>query len=110
MDEAAERQDIKRIVWGAVNSLQDNHKDVIIKRYKHNMTYKGIAADNGTSMQAARQTERTALRGLRRNQKFMSSISDYIPTRHVSLSEFKTTFTSAVEWAAIKHEIYSRIK
>lgn len=42
-DAIAERNESKDIVWQAIAQLEDKHKEVIILRHFHNMTYEKIA-------------------------------------------------------------------
>ncbi len=95
MNEIAEREDLKRVVWEEVDKLQCNHKDIIYKRYKENRTLRDLGAEYGVSYQCVRQKEFDALRHLRRNHNFRNRVEEYIPTRHVTLSEYNTTFTRA---------------
>ena len=64
-----ENQKLKETLWGIVNDLPEQQADVIRVRYQENLTMKETAARTGTTIEAARQCERKALREMRKPSK-----------------------------------------
>lgn len=117
VDDIDEKIDMSRLCGIVRESLEERykdheraqkHNDVIMSYYIHGMTYKQIAENLGCSLDNVRQMIMYALRTLRhpRNKKLYAYRDDIIDGsyRHSGLTEFRHTFTSSVEWAAIRRE------
>ena len=86
----------------------DNHFNLLFKHCIQNETYADIAKERGCSANNIREQVVKALRILRHPQHkelqaFKENYIDY-SVRHISLTEFRQTNNSAVEWAAMKRE------
>lgn len=80
--------------------------------YRHGMTYKQIADKRGVSPESVRTGIKRALRVLRNpmHENLHSMRDDFIDRsiKHSSLSRFRESGTSGVEWAIIQIEEYAR--
>jgi len=103
--EQAEQADINRVLHEAVNTLADNHRQVIQQRYYDNRTLKDIAEEKGVTPERIRQLESKALRELRKNSdiKALANELGYNSQRLYSntLSSYKRTGQTNVEAVAI---------
>ena len=92
----------------AARALRDmpKHCDILLMRYRDNMTLDAIAAEYGCTCENIRQYIYKAMRTLRhpRNREIRELYEDIIgATYHMGgLNRFKNTNTSATEWAALK--------
>ena len=115
-DQELEEDAIKRVdtaamgenLWKAVDSLPGDMSDMIRYRYKNGLTLKQSGEQMGVTIEAARQREAKALRALRRPsicKTFKPYYDQYLsaPIRHVGVSEFNRTWTSATELAALEY-------
>ena len=103
-----ENQKLKETLWGIVNDLPEQQADVIRVRYQENLTMKETAARTGTTIEAARQCERKALREMRKpskaNRLKAFYDSSYIYNRALygnGTAEFNRTWTSSTERVAL---------
>lgn len=103
-----ENQKLKETLWGIVNDLPEQQADVIRARYQENLTMKETAARTGTTIEAARQCERKALREMRKPSKanWIKAFYDssYIYNRALygnGTAEFNRTWTSSTERVAL---------
>ncbi len=69
--ERVERDSLCGAVRAAVAKLDPEYREYINKRFYKGMTYKEIAAERGTSLQAARQYESNLMHKLRQNDDFI---------------------------------------
>lgn len=101
-------QNMKRMLWEAVDDLPGSQPAVIRCRFLDSMTLKETGELQGITGDAARQQQSNAMRELRkpsRSRKFKGYYEEYIQaarSRHVGVQSFQRTWTSEVEREAIK--------
>lgn len=114
-DEAAEFEDdtLRRAAMGELfgvirSCLEKPYYDVLYQRYAEGLSQGEIAGKLGCSAQYVHQMINKAFRTLRhpRNKALYSYRDEFIDgsVHHGSLSEFRHTFTSSVEWAAVRRD------
>lgn len=92
-------------LFDAMNMLPSDQQETLILRYWQDLTLREIAKAKNTYAEGVRQQELKALKQLRTESGLEQFIEDRTPYyRHVGVSAFNTTWTSAVEMAAIKRE------
>ena len=103
-----EDQQLKEALWGIVNDLPDQQREVIRARYQENLTMKETAVRTGTTIEVARKCERKALREMRKpskaNRLKAFYDSSYIYNRALygnGTAEFNRTWTSSTERVAL---------
>lgn len=98
-----DRENMKRELWIAVDSLPADQAQTIRCRYMDRMTLKETGERQGISIERVRQNDRKAIRTLRLNKysrKYRGYYEEYLsaaPVRHVGVSSFQRTWTSEVE-------------
>ena len=98
---------LRAVLWQEVDSLPDRQPEVLRARYQGGRTLKEVGAVLGVSVEAARQIERKALRGLRRSSRsrkllpFLPEAVQAQAYRHNGAAEFNRTWTSSTERAAL---------
>lgn len=98
-----DRENMKRELWIAVDSLPADQAQTIRCRYMDGMTLKETGEHQGISIERVRQNDRKAIRTLRLNKysrKYRGYYEEYLsaaPVRHVGVSSFQRTWTSEVE-------------
>ena len=98
-----DRENMKRELWIAVDSLPADQAQTIRCRYMDGMTLKETGERQGISIERVRQNDRKAIRTLRLNKysrKYRGYYEEYLsaaPVRHVGVSSFQRTWTSEVE-------------
>jgi hypothetical protein len=100
--EAAEFEDLRRVVREAVGRLPDLQRRAVEDYYFKGLRYRLDHPAYGT--EAALRGK--ALMKLRRDIRLKQLVTDSITPiyRHVSLNSYRSTYVSAVEWAAMKRE------
>lgn len=100
--EAAELEDLRRVVREAVGRLPDLQRRAVEDYYFKGLRYRLDHPAYGT--EAALRGK--ALMKLRRDIRLKQLVTDSITPiyRHVSLNSYRSTYVSAVEWAAMKRE------
>lgn len=101
-------QELKRLLWGMVNSLPGMQPAIIRARYQEGKSMREIAAEQGSSPEAVRGQQAVALRTLR-NPKNLNRLRCYLENSEIySLSitatgaeRFRQTWTSSTERAAL---------
>lgn len=90
-------------VTAALGELNEKERAVIHAFFMQNKTLRQIAAENGFSESYAHQVRNHALRKLRRNKNIRELYTEEWQAceRHVTLSEYRRTWTSATEKAAL---------
>lgn len=112
--ERLDRETMGRELWIAVDQLPGDCPEVIRKRYKERFTMKEVGEDLQVSVDKVREVERRAMRLLRlpnRCGKFRRYYEEYLAAAsitHVGVQNFKRTWTSATELAAIRNYERSR--
>ena len=94
-------------LWDCVDSLPDKQPDVLRARYQQGATLEQTAELTGISKENARCQERRALNALRygKNRARLSPYYDEIRSaamRGVGVERFRTTWTSATEYTAMR--------
>lgn len=103
-----DRENMKRELWIAVDSLPADQAQTIRCRYMDGMTLKETGERQGISIERVRQNDRKAIRTLRLNKysrKYRGYYEEYLsaaPVRHVGVSSFQRTWTSEVERAVMR--------
>lgn len=99
--------DLKAVLWGAVDALEREQADVIRRRYIADQTLKATGEANGQTPEWARQMEARALRNLRscENRRILRPfLDDQIYSagmQGVGAERFRQTWTSATEREAL---------
>lgn len=113
-DENVEEDVIKKLdtatmkieLWKAVDELPDDIPEIIRCRYQRNMTLASIGDELGITRERVRQKEEKYLRKIRwENPALRVYYNQYLtnrPIRHVGVREFRRTWTSSTELAAIR--------
>lgn len=107
--ELIDRQNMSRHLWLAVDDLPMAQREVILKKYKQNQTYKEIGQSMGVSLSRARDIQREGLKMLRlprRCKGFVGYYEEYLaaaPVHHVGVKSFQRTWMSAVEREVLYH-------
>lgn len=108
--ERMDRQEMSRDLWGMVDRLPADQKAVVRGRYQDRRTLREIGEGMGVSEPRIRGMEQKAMRTLRRPgncERLRGYYEEYIsasPIHHVGLERFQSTWVSAVEWEAFRHE------
>ncbi len=108
--ERMDRQEMSRELWGMVDGLPADQRAVVRERYQDRRTLREIGEGMGVSEPRIRGMEQKAMRALRRPEnceRLREYYEEYIsasPIHHVGLERFQSTWVSAVEWEALKHE------
>lgn len=106
-DDNLERDELKKIIREAIETLPEGSKNIIDERYFQNKTLVEIAHERNVSKERIRQIETKALWSLRRNEQFKKKVIDYTSLneyKNVGSRQFNTTKTSAVEWLVLERE------
>lgn len=101
-------QELKRLLWGMVNSLPGMQPAIIRARYQEGKSIREIAAEQGNSPEEVRGQQAKAIRTLR-NPKNLNRLRCYLEDSEIySLSitgtgaeRFRQTWTSSTERAAL---------
>ena len=105
---AVDKQSMKEELWAAVDNLPGELPEVIRGRYQDNRTLKEMGEAKGVSIERIRQQERTALQKLKlpkASRKYKPYYEQYMQGsrfRHTTLAEFRYTWTSQTERAALQ--------
>jgi RNA polymerase primary sigma factor len=107
-----QQEQLKSLLWGYVDSLQDRQPEVIRKRYIGNMTLEAIGNERGVKPGVIRKEELKAMRELRKPH-ISGKLRPFLPETDVIYSmgikgtgyeRFNQTWTSATERAALRFE------
>lgn len=96
-----------KILWGLVDELPEEQHEIIMDRYKDNLTLKATGEKRGIPVHQVQQQEYKAIRTLRsdKNRKALAPYADdYIYSyglRHVSTRTFFNTWTSSTEYTVL---------
>lgn len=102
-----QEQQLKAVLWGFVDELEDNQPAVIRSRYRDNQTYSQIADSTGSTPEQVRQIHEKALRRLRTHGKQLRPFfpeDDRIYSMGLvgnGVERFNRTWTSSTERAAL---------
>lgn len=99
-DDALIAEDLRHTVRAAVNRLQEDQREVISLRFFDGLTYQETASQMHIPQMKAKQIYNNAQRNLRRDRYLRALVevnrkTDYM--RHVGVTQFNSTMTSAVE-------------
>ena len=102
----SERAELRRVLWPLVDViLTEQERAVVVGRFIEGRTLKDLSAQFCVTPERMRWITNDALRKLRRNGKVKRLADDYgYGFRHVGLTEFGTTWTSAVEAEILRRE------
>ncbi len=107
------QDEIKNIVHVGLKNLPQNQREIIEEIYLKNNSYRVTALNLGIELKTVKSLAQKAFVLLRRNHEIAALKDEYISyigLRHTSLSYFKDTWTSAVEYAAMRLEREERYK
>ena len=106
IEETAEEQYRKQELHKAIDRLNLDERTVICRNRLKGDSMQQIALDMGASFQYCRTLGNRAIRNLRKDSELVKAITSYdsYSDYHYSLSRFKNTHISSVEFAAIKNE------
>lgn len=118
VEEAVIQKDLCESLWKQVQELPDRNKNIIIKRYKDNLTLNDVASEEGLSKERVRQIEQKALGQLREMDRVqeLAEIFGYDCSFAYSscLSAVKNGKSSNVEYIAMRRveleEKYKRMQ
>lgn len=103
-----ELKELNRLLWQEAQRCLDNDLfELICDYFIQGASYADLATKNDTSLSQIKSSMIRALRHLRNNHKIRQLGKDfgfYGAYRHVTLSEFKYTWTSSVEAEVLKRE------
>lgn len=105
--EPMEIKELKRDLWSAVDTLEEEQSNVLHNRFEGNMTLDQIGQIMGVTKNQVRAHELQALRRLRAKKEIKQIGRDYgfinSTAYKYSLERFKTTWTSSTEFVALKN-------
>nr|DAL96542.1 MAG TPA: DNA directed RNA polymerase subunit [Caudoviricetes sp.] len=108
-----QQEQLKTLLWGYVDSLQDRQPEVIRKRYIDNMTLEAIGNERGVNPGVIRKEELKAMRELRKPH-ISGKLKPFLPETEAIYSmalkgtgyeRFIRTWTSSTERAALHFEV-----
>ncbi|WP_394524361.1 sigma-70 family RNA polymerase sigma factor [Lacrimispora sp. JR3] len=108
-----QQEQLKTVLWGYVDSLQDRQPEVIRKRYIGNMTLEAIGNERGVKPGVIRKEELKAMRELRKPH-ISGKLKPFLPEADVIYSmgikgtgyeRFNQTWTSVTERMALHLEV-----
>lgn len=102
-DAALVADETRQAVRAAVDRLPDQQRDLVKKRFWDDMTAQAAAAEMGISTDRAYKLFEHARRTLRRDRD-LKRLVDELAWLPCTLTRFKNTHTSAVEWAVMRLE------
>ena len=99
-----EQKQLRDTIWPIVDSLPERQPKVIRAIYQEGKTLKATGEEIGVSIEQTRKIKQKAINMLRKPERREKLIIFKPNTtyRHVGISEFKTTWTSSTESAALK--------
>ena len=99
-----EQKQLRDTIWPIVDSLPERQPKVIRAIYQEGKTLKATGDEIGVSIEQTRKIKQKAINMLRKPERREKLIIFKPNTtyRHVGISEFKTTWTSSTESAALK--------
>ncbi len=100
--ERVESCDYFDALYAEIDKLNNTHRDVIKRHYLNGETVSSIADSEGVSQNDIQRIKNKALRELKNNRVLKERYVHEVAYRHVGVTDFKTTWTSATEWAAVK--------
>lgn len=96
-----------KAIWEAVSELPEKEKDVIIKRFKENLSLQQTADNKKLSFQYVSQLQAQGIRLLRRKSTIQEAALQYgygcYQAYHFGVQKCKDTRSSSTEWLALKH-------
>ena len=104
--EEAEKADLRRIVRQAVNDLPGDQRDVLLARALGGVPRKMLAARMGLPEHRLVSLESAGRRALERNRRMYYLWQEYRSAcdKHVGVTQFKATWTSATEAAVLRRD------
>lgn len=111
-----EKEELRQVVWSVVDTLPDNQPQVIRSIYQEGKTLKETGKTIGVSKERVRQIREKAIKKLRntdRRYKLIAFLPEAVGStayRHNGAREFKRTWTSSTERAALRLKIYEEME
>lgn len=104
--EDIDRQELKAVLWGCVDGLEQSEADIIRRRYQNGRTIKACSEEIGTSIDCIRKIESRAIRKLRKpsvKARLRPYVEDTLCTiaYKTGLGSFMNSWTSAPERAVL---------
>lgn len=102
-----EEEELKKVLWGLVDSLPEDQAKLIKERYRSDLTVMQIASKLVISYEKANAAIKKGLRTLRRPE-YCKQLQPYLPdpflsmAYHGSMATFRYTWTSSTERTAIR--------
>ena len=109
LDDQMDDEIVKRTLWKEVDSLGDQHAEIIRLRYQDQKTLQTVGDELGITRERVRKIESEALRRLKRSEKIKRYAEEYVSAkayRDTGLTAFRLSGTSATERTAIN--LYDR--
>lgn len=106
--ECMQHEQLRAALWPMVDALPEKQARVIQMRYQERMTLKETGQQIGVNIEAARQWERKALKGLRRSgnlrklRPFLPEVIESMAYQGNGVQSFNRTWTSSTERVAMK--------
>lgn len=97
---------MREAIDAVLSELPPREADTIRRRYFKGETLGSIAKDRGVSTNAVSQSERKAIREIRRNKKAMYRLQEFSPYSGTSLGTWRRTGMSVEEYWLILREQY----
>ncbi len=95
-----------KAIWKAVSELPEKEQDVIIKRFKENLSLQQTADSKNLSFQYVRQLQAQGIRLLRRKTSIQEAAMQYgygcYQAYHFGVQKCKDTRSSSTEYLALK--------
>ena len=102
--------DLRRFLWQIVaDALNEEQYELVYNLYGRELTLTAAAKEKGITYSEAQRAQHQAIRKLQRNRNILNIAEDYGiigSYRHVGLSEYKNTRTSATEAEVLRREIF----
>ncbi|ODR41298.1 sigma-70 family RNA polymerase sigma factor [Eisenbergiella tayi] len=105
--DGVEAVELQAAIWSEVEALPEQLAEVIRARYQRGETLRDIGTDMGVTPERVRQIESQAMRELRKPHRvrmlrpFLPEAVESQAYRHNGVEEFKRTWTSSTELAAM---------
>lgn len=102
--DTVQQEQLKNIIWSAVDSLPEVQSQVIRFRYQKHRTLKETAQFIKSTPERVRQLEYRALKEMQQKRR-KNGLIEFVPEdiyRHNSVTEFNRTWTSSTELAALR--------
>jgi len=100
--EKAENTDYFNVLYNELEKLKPRQRDAVERYFLNGETLSQIAQTYNVSDNAIQQDKNKGLRELQKSQRLRDCYYEDYAYSHKSLSNFKRTWTSSTEWAALQ--------